>query len=333
MTRRLALAAVAIVLAVPTTARATPSAKLVYVRGPGAAACPDEGQLRRAVATRIGYDPFFPTAPKTVIAQVSRAKDGYRGKVQIIGDDGLIRGERDLATRGDDCAELISAMALAVSIALDDLDDGTASPPPPPAVADSAAPSEPVDVAPSSRDAPPGPTAALPETRTASPSRVTIAASAGPTVSVGAAPAPSLGGGLEGTLRYAWFAARVDLRADLAAGGDLTGGGRVSVSSVLASGTLCVRGDVPFVCAGGAVASLATTTEGLARPNSDSALVGALVALAGVDIPLSAQVFVEPFVGAALVLTPVRVGVDGREAYRLSSVAGTAGLHLGWHFL
>src|SRR4051794_27128190 len=82
-------------------ARATPSAKLVYVRGSGATTCPDETELRRAVATRLGYDPFFPAASKTVIAQVSRAGTvtGYHGRVQIVGDDGNIRGERELATR------------------------------------------------------------------------------------------------------------------------------------------------------------------------------------------------------------------------------------------
>ena len=81
------------------------------MRGPGTAACPDESQLRRAVATRIGYAPFFATASKTVIAQISRAKAGYRGKIQIIGDDGVIRGERALATRGDDCSKLVSTLA------------------------------------------------------------------------------------------------------------------------------------------------------------------------------------------------------------------------------
>ena len=86
--------------------RATPSAKLVYVREAGTSACPAESDLRKAVASRIGYDPFFPTASKTVIAQISRAPTGYRGKVQIVGDDGNVRGSRDLrraATTAPSC--------------------------------------------------------------------------------------------------------------------------------------------------------------------------------------------------------------------------------------
>jgi hypothetical protein len=142
-----------------------------------------------------------------------------------------------------------------------------------------------------------------------------------------------VGGAIAATMRYAWVAARVDLRADLPASGELAGSGRVSASSVLATASLCVRGDVPFLCAGGGVGSLATTTEAVAQPASDRALLVGLVALAGVDVALSRQVFVEPFAGVGLVLTRHRVFVDGIEGYRLPAVAATAGIHLGWRFL
>src|SRR5262245_35159385 len=114
-------------LLVARIAGASPSAKLVYVRGTGAEACPGEAELRKDVATRLGYDPFFPVAQKTVVAQVSKVAGGYRGRVQIVADDGKLRGERELATKGQDCRELVHALALAVSVALDDLDE----PPPP----------------------------------------------------------------------------------------------------------------------------------------------------------------------------------------------------------
>ncbi|HSO36473.1 MAG TPA: hypothetical protein VLT33_28300, partial [Labilithrix sp.] len=140
--RALAFACAAALATAARTALASPSAKLVYVRGSGAEACPGEAELRKAVAARIGYDPFFPAAQKTVIAQVTRSPSGYRGKVQIVGDDGNVRGERELASKGDDCAELVSTMALAVSIALDDLDEAPPAPAPdaaPPAEAPPAA--------------------------------------------------------------------------------------------------------------------------------------------------------------------------------------------------
>ena len=80
------------------SARASPSAKLVYVRGAGADARPAEAALRKAVAIRLGYDPFLAAAQKTVIAQVTRTSEGYRARVQIVDDDGKARGERDRAT-------------------------------------------------------------------------------------------------------------------------------------------------------------------------------------------------------------------------------------------
>ena len=56
----------------------------MYVRDQGATRCADEGELRAAVAARVGYDLFFPWARKTVVVQVERAKpSGYRGLVQI----------------------------------------------------------------------------------------------------------------------------------------------------------------------------------------------------------------------------------------------------------
>jgi len=41
------------------TARAVPSARLVYSRTESAESCPDESALRAAVAARIGYDAFY----------------------------------------------------------------------------------------------------------------------------------------------------------------------------------------------------------------------------------------------------------------------------------
>jgi hypothetical protein len=306
----------------------------VYVREAGASACPAESDLRKAVASRIGYDPFFPTASKTVIAQISRGASGYRGKVQIVGDDGLLRGSRDLSTRGDDCSELLSALALAISIALDDLDDGKPPPPPDEATAPppAPAPAEAPAIAPVAPP-PPEPRRDAAPSATVAGARVGFLASAGPTASFGFAPSPSIGASLAATLRYSKLAARLGLRADLPASGDLTGGGSVSASSVLATASACVRGDVPFVCAGGGIGSFATTTSGLHAPASDTALLATLVLSGGVDLPVWRDLYIEPFVEGGLVLTRHRVAVDGVEGYRLPGFAGTGGIHLGWRFL
>src|SRR4051794_4640258 len=60
-------------------AGASPASRLVYSRGVGAESCADESALRAAVATRLGYDPFFPWAPITVVAQIRRERGALRG--------------------------------------------------------------------------------------------------------------------------------------------------------------------------------------------------------------------------------------------------------------
>jgi hypothetical protein len=109
-------------------AGASPSARLVYSRAARAEACPDEEALRRAVASRVGYDPFFPWAQLTVLAQVDRRGDRFVGRVEVIDDHARARGSRELTSDHDDCAELISAMALAISIVLDTETAGVAPP-------------------------------------------------------------------------------------------------------------------------------------------------------------------------------------------------------------
>ena len=309
----------------------------------GTNACPAESDLRKAVASRIGYDPFFPTASKTVIAQISRVPSGYRGKVQIVDDDGNALGSRDLSTRGDDCSELLSALALAISIALDDLDDG--KPPPAPAGEGAAvtAPVAPVGIAPiaapeaaaaprASATPPPNDAARDASSAQPTPRRLAFIASAGPTTSFGFAPAASLGASLAATLRYSLVAARLGLRADLPASGGLTGGGTVSARTVLATASACLRDDLPFVCGVG-LGSFATTTSGIPTTGSDTALLATVLASAGVDIPVWRQLYVEPVVEGDLLLTRHRVVVDGVEGYRMPGFAGTAAIHLGWRFL
>lgn len=327
--RALAIGAAAMLLFAAQSVAASPSAKLVYVRGAGADTCPGEEGLRKAVATRLGYDPFFPTAQKTVIAQVNRTAGGYHGKVQIVGDDGKLRGERDLASKGDDCAELVSAIALAVSIALDDLDEAPAAAPPS-AGGPEPDPSPPLVVphAPPRSDAPPPP----PPTTPNGP-RVELGASAGPTISLGTAPAAALGGSVAATLGYGALAARLDLRGELPSSTGLAPTGIVSTSTVLVALSGCVRGKVPFLCLGGGLGSVSSKTEGITRPASDSGRLAVLLASVGGDLALGRVLYLEPFLAAALNLTPHRVDVDGSPAFTVPLVAGTAGLHLGGHFL
>ncbi len=310
------------------SAEASPSAKLVYVRGPGAEGCPGEAELRKAVATRIGYDPFFPTASKTVIAQVTRSPAGYRSHVQIVGEDGNVRGDRELASKGDDCAEIVSTIALAVSIALDDLDEPPPAPPPSPAPTPAPAP------APAPTPAPaPAPTPTPTPTPTPAPRRgATLTASLGPTLAFGTAPAAAVGGSFAATLGYGLGALRLAIRGELPASGALAPTGLVSTHAVLATMSGCLRGSLPFGCLGAGLGSIASTTEGITRPASDTGRLVVLVGTAGADIAIGRVLYLEPFVEGAANLTRTRIDVDGSQGFSLPIASGALGLHLGGRF-
>lgn len=114
-----------------SAAEAAPASQLVYGRGAGAERCPDSTTFRTAVAARFGYDPFFPWADVTITAEIRR--DGKRlvGRVALVDPEGLVRGVRELEMPANECPELVTAMALAVSIALDSWEAAHPSPPAP----------------------------------------------------------------------------------------------------------------------------------------------------------------------------------------------------------
>lgn len=310
-------------------AAASPSAKLVYVRDAGASTCPDESELRKAVTVRIGYDPFFPVAQKTVLAQIHRVSKGYGGTVQIVGDDGKVRGARELTTTGDDCGELVTALALAVSIALDDLDEG----PPATPVETPMAAEELVTPVPSppARPSEPEPVPQAPSKE--GTSKVNVVMSMGPTGSLGTGPDVAAGASLSAALRWPSVAARLDVRGELPASKAMVnaaGGGQVATNLVVATASGCVRGRVPFACIGGGAGVLFSRTDGITRPARDSAALLVGVVQAGIDLALvGSRLYLEPFVDVGANLLVPKVEVDAQVVHETSPVWGVVGLHLG----
>ena len=105
---------------------AAPSSRLVYGR-PGEI-CPDESELRAAVRSRLGYDPFFPWAAQTIVVHVAqRANRRLSGKVYLVDNSGRASPEREFTTSAGECDELMQTLALAIVITLDPLHGTTAS--------------------------------------------------------------------------------------------------------------------------------------------------------------------------------------------------------------
>lgn len=92
-----ALLVVLSALAWTPRAAAFPSTRSVYARGPGAEQCPDQAAVRKAVASRLGYDPFFPSSDKTIVARVLREGDLLKGQVELIDEHGAQIGRREFS--------------------------------------------------------------------------------------------------------------------------------------------------------------------------------------------------------------------------------------------
>jgi pyruvate/2-oxoglutarate dehydrogenase complex dihydrolipoamide acyltransferase (E2) component len=142
------LTVVGVLASAEVGARAAPSARLVYVRGPGAERCPSEAAVRAAVSARLGYDPFLDWAGETMFVEIQRGPRAFRVLVKLVGADNLQRGAREIAVRGDDCSAVIDAMGLSISLAIDagagSRRDVPASPPKPEQPPPAPAPPQPV---------------------------------------------------------------------------------------------------------------------------------------------------------------------------------------------
>lgn len=99
-------------------ATATPDkVRLLYVLGDGAGDCPTREVLHAAVAERLGYDPFEAAASGEASVSISAKGSRYTANVVL---SGVARdGERRVEATVHGCDELIDALALAVSLALD----------------------------------------------------------------------------------------------------------------------------------------------------------------------------------------------------------------------
>jgi hypothetical protein len=293
---------------------ASPTSRLVYVRGPGAESCPDEASIRSAVAARLGYDPFRPLAPTTLTAEVRREKSVYRARVRLVDDAGVERGARDLESRADDCGELTTAMALSMSIAIDPLSLTRPVEPTPTDVPDPAP----------SPSLPPALPPALPLPPPRDPLRFGIGAAAH--AAFGIAPAPALGLRLSAELATRRFSVAVEGRFDLPSSSETPEGGRARTSLAGAALIPCIRVPLARACAVALVARVGAEAVDVSAPRSDGFLFlgagGRLVS--AIELP---QDF-ELRIGGDLLAHPMpfELTVNGRSVHRSSTVSALAGV-------
>jgi hypothetical protein len=318
-------AAVAGALVWPRVAAATPTGRLVYSRARGAESCPDEATLRRAVAARVGYDPFFPWAQRTVVANVERHRREFVATVSLVDEQGVAHGGRQLRTSGD-CAELLDAAALAIAIAIDPeiltKPPSASLPEPPPQASSVSVP------APPPAPAPPEVGAETPAEPAPKGCSGTFEASLGALASMGAAPDIAAGLSAGAALRWCDVSVGLEAQANAPATRSAQGGGDVSSLSVVAALTPCVYFGSLLGCAlvqGGALRAESDGVPDRKTKWTDAVAVGARAA---VLVPASDSLFVRVRSDWLANLDPIRLELRGNQVWTAPQVESSLGVDM-----
>jgi hypothetical protein len=310
-------------------AAAPPTARLVYSRAADADSCPDEGALRRAVAARVGYDPFFAWAQRTVVANIVRRNGAFVAAVDLVDERGIAHGARELQAPGE-CGELLDAVALAIAIAIDPqslagptaAQPAAADEPPPPAPA-----SLPVPTAPPERPAVPPPPMPAAAARA-----VGIEPSVGAVASNGVAPSVALGVALGAALRWRSMSVAVEGRLDAPASTAAQGGGDVSSWLALAALVPCAYLGRLLACGLLQGGSMQASGNGVLNAQSRAAGWWAAGGRAGVLLPVAGEVILRPRVDVLADLSRATLVLNGRDAWSADPVAISLGLDVVLRF-
>ena len=92
---------------------------LDYVLEDGAGGCPGRGALTRGVKGLLGYDPFVEDGQGRVLVRLSAQGLRHVATLRVSSPEGEFGGERRVEARVRACDEMIDAIALTVSLALD----------------------------------------------------------------------------------------------------------------------------------------------------------------------------------------------------------------------
>lgn len=331
-------------LAAPSTlaAQPRPSVTLTYALAPGVSRCPDAGTFRAAVAARLGRDPFVaPSSPEPsshghLSVSILRVGRGVRALVAWDRADGAPASAREVSAPGGDCSEVVSAAALAVSVALDAMP--TVAPPP----------ASPLPEPPLS-PATPAPALAPLHMPTPAPTPAPVAPARsspdpwiffGPVLGAGLSPGVDFGLGLDVGLNVAAFGLSVGVRADLPVVTPRTDGVGGSVHTQRLQAELASCWQRPFAggtlrlhaCALSAVTALLGAGRDVDLPREATAWLVTLGVRGAVDLRLNARFGLRLRVDALVPVGRAVVRLDQRVVWEGSWVQGGAALGVMFHF-
>lgn len=318
---------------------AAPSAELVLVQPSELSGCVDEAKLKVTVTSRLGYDPFTPHAKGKLLVRVERREQTLFGSVDLVDELGAARGRRELSTPTGACDELLRALALSISLAVDPEHAGPDRLETPPAALEPSRAEPPPSRAPVP---PPDPTEALlPRAEVREPGRrskhrraerwapaATLAAAG----MVGVAPAPALGAQLELQLGRGPWSAGLGGRWVAAAESGVVGDARLRASLAAAQLSGCLESGVVEGCALALLGSTRARAAQVDAPRTDSGLFAAVGARLGVTAPMSGHIAFIARIEALVVARPVEPRVDDVPIWTAPRLAGGAALGLRAHF-
>jgi hypothetical protein len=307
--------------------RATPNARLVYARAADAEGCPGEMELRLGVVHRLGYDPFEAGARLTVLALIDDSGSELVGSVELIGEDGVSEGRRRLSSPPDRCADLVRAMALSASLALEHRREAEAV-----AVQRSASendraekPSVNLGTHVSPHELPPDERANLDAGEPAVPR---MGLGAGTQLTAGAAPATAPGFSLAATARYELLRVDLEVRADAGVSAPLPRLGpdaRLETSLVTASFAPCFLLGRVFACGLASLGSLSAKARGITQPARDHGLYSAAGGRLGIAVPLSQRFSLDLHAEGVMQLARLAVAIDEISVWRQPFAAAGIG--------
>ena len=328
-------------------AYATPSARLVYTRSSDAASCADESALRKAVAARFGYDPFFAWARQTVVVQIWRDAGRFVARVQLVDEQGLASGTREIQSDEEDCSEVFGAAALAISIALDASAaqtapaapaPGSAPPPPaqpppeaPPVALPVAGPPPPGLGAPGTDARPDEDAVRAPTEGSPSPFRGGVGAVAAAFIGPNVAPGVSL----FGSYRQSAFSLGVELDAEMSVPASQSlpestpSSGHVTSALFAVAVTPCGHYGKAFACGLGEVGWLQAWGWGVDEGGSSGVPFAGLGGRVGAEIPLGKRVFLRAHADLLANLERAIFQLDGQGGWTVPPVGGAVGLGVG----
>jgi hypothetical protein len=303
---------------------------LVYIRGAGAERCPSQAELQQGVIARLGRDPFWGRGARPVWITITRSGAQLVATIAAQAEDGGAAQVRAVTSRRGECAELASAVELALAIAIDPVAvEGRPTEAPGPVAEPLVTPSAPaVSTAPPPQ--PPEAAAlvaaqphATPEARTVRDRHWFVGAEL--LLSAGTGPRTSPGFALAlGARRGDWSLA-LEGRADYPIEMPVDGGA-IAAAPLLAAVVPCYHVRSLAACAVTTAGVLVGAARGLPGARTEVTPYWAAGARLAAELPVGARFALGAHFDLMATLTPTHLQVDQTQLWQTPVLSGTFGL-------